>query len=386
MKRRAAALPALFLVLSFAVIPARPAEPPPVSDEAVFNRLADEGLAALYNLDYDGAEAKFREMETRFPDNPLSLYAVSTELWWELTNEFDEKNPSMERDFLAAADRAAAAARAYIKRTGDPDGRGHLCLGGALGLKARWEAIQGQWLSAYSNGKKAFKLQEKAIAINPNMYDAYLGVGIFHYYAATLSSVVKVLAHFIFGGNKQQGLDEIRLSMEKGRFSRTAAQLFMVGILINNEKDPPAALALLQEGRREFPRSPFFQLLEMLILDEAKDWDGLDREARDFLARVDRGQPFYRPEYRHRALWSQGNAALGRGDARRAIEIYDGILAQYPLEDRWLTMTFLNRGRAHDRLGEREKAIADYNEVLKRRNVWQLHDKAKALLKTPDRA
>jgi tetratricopeptide (TPR) repeat protein len=77
---------------------------------------------------------------------------------------------------------------------------------------------------------------------------------------------------------------------------------------------------------------------------------------------------------------------LGRGDARRAIEIYDGILAQYPLEDRWLTMTFLNRGRAHDRLGEREKAIADYNEVLKRRNVWQLHDKAKALLKTPDRA
>jgi hypothetical protein len=49
-------------------------------------------------------------------------------------------------------------------------------------------------------------------------------------------------------------------------------------------------------------------------------------------------------------------------------------------------MTFLNRGRAHDRLGEREKAIADYNEVLKRRNVWQLHDKAKALLKTPDRA
>jgi tetratricopeptide (TPR) repeat protein len=385
MKRRAA-VSTLALVLSFAAPPARPADSPPVSDDAVFNRLAEEGLTALYNLDYDGAEAKFQDMETRFPDNPLSLYAGATELWWQLTNEFDEKNPSMEKDFLAAADRAADAAHAYIKRTGDPDGRGNLCLGGALGLKARWEAIQGQWLSAYFHGKKAFKLQQKAIAINPNLYDAYLGVGIFHYYAATLPSAVKVLAHFIFGGNKQQGLDEIRISMEKGRFSRTAAQLFMVGILINNEKDPSAALALLRAGRREYPRSPFFQLLEMLVLEEVKDWDGLDRESRDFLARVDRRQPFFRPEYRHRALWSLGNAALGRGDARRAVEIYDGILADYPLEDRWLTMTYLNRGRAYDRLGEREKAIADYSEVLRRRDVWQLHDKAKTFLKTPDHA
>jgi tetratricopeptide (TPR) repeat protein len=359
-------------------------ETPPSTDAAVQNRLIEDGLRSLYFLDYPSAEASFRTLTEQFPDSPLGPYATAMSLWWELTNDYDESNPVLEKRFLAAADRAADVARADIKKTDDPTGEAHLCLGGALGLQARWEAIQGEWLSAYRHGKQAFKAQKRAIDINPAAYDAYLGVGIFHYYTATLPAVVKILAKLIFGGNKQQGLDEIRIAMDKGRFSRTAAKLFMVGILVNNEKTPAAAMPLIDEGRKEYAGSPFFDLLAMLVLDEAKDWPALEKEARMFLAKVDKGEKFYDPKYRHRAQWSLGNAILGKGDARAALALYDQILSGNPPDDRWVTMTYLNRGRTHDRLGERDAAVADYDVVMKRRNVWQLHDKASAFLDTPD--
>ncbi len=386
-KRRAAA----FFAALFLTVPAlrgveldAVAVNPAVARAAEYDRLIREGLRALYYLDYASARARFQELTDEFPESPMGAYATATAVWWELTNEFDEKNPALEKEFLDAAGKSAQAARAALKK-GDPTGEASLCLGGALGLQARWEAINGQWLSAYRHGRQAFKDQKKAIEINPQMYDAYLGVGIFHYYTATLPAVVKVLAKLIFGGNKQEGLSEIQTAMEKARFSRTAARLFLVGIYINNEKDPRRALALVREGRQEFSGSPFFQLLEMLTLEETHDWDDLERESRDFLARIDRKEPFYSPAYAHRGLFSLGNSFLGRGRPAEAMEIYNRILKEFPSEDRWVTMTYLNRGRAHDRLGERDLALADYNAVLKRRDVWELHEKAEKYIETADR-
>lgn len=360
------------------------ADPAPAA-QAGQDALIEQGLHALYYLDYAGSKKIFQEMRDRFPESPMGDYAMATALWWELTNAFDEKNPSLEKDFLAAAARAADTARTKIKDSGDPNGLAHLCLGGSLGLTARWEAIGGEWLAAYRHGRQAFKAQEKAIEINPRMYDAYLGVGIFHYYTATLPAVVKVLAKLMFGGNKQQGLDEIRVAMDKGQFSRTAARLFMVGILVNTEKKPQEALVLVREGRRQHEGSPFFQLVEMMVLEETKDWDTLESQAKDFLARVERGEPFYDKNLTHRALFSLGNAALGRGRPEEALALYDRILSEFPSEDRWITWTLLNRGRAHDRLLERKAAEADYRAVLARRDVWGMHERAKGYLKAPDK-
>jgi hypothetical protein len=356
----------------------------PLRAQAPKDALIEEGLRALYYLDHARAKSAFGRLQKEFPESALGDYALATALWWELTNEFDESDPALEKEFLAAARRATETARARIK-AGDPDGEARLCLGGALGLEARWEAIGGEWLAAYRHGRAAFKAQEEAIAVNPQMYDAYLGVGMFHYYAATLPAVVKVLAKLMFGGNKQQGLEEIRAAMEKGRFSRTAARLFLVGITVNNEKKPLEALELVRQGRKEYPGSPFFQLVEMMVLEEAGRWDELEKEAKDFLARVETGEPHYRRTLAHRALFCLGNAALGRKDPEAAVAIYDRVIREAPSQDRWVTWTYLNRGRARDRLWEREAAEKDYREVLARRDVWGLHDRAKAHLKKPDR-
>ncbi len=353
----------------------------PTVDEHM-NQAIDTALADLYNLDFEKAKGGFRQMTLDYPGHPIGPYGLTTALWWELTNEYDEKNAALEKEFLTASDHIVLVTKEAIK-AGDPSGINRLCLGGALGLRARWDAIQGHWLAAYRNGKRAFDLQSEAIRLNPELYDAYLGPGIFHYYVAVLPSAAKFFAHMVFGGSKAQGLEEIRLSMDKGRFSRTAARLFLVNIYTNNEKDPATALALLREGREEYPDSPFFHFVELLVLEEARDWDALETGAQDFLERIKAGHRHYGPLLEHRGLFALANSYLGKRDTDKALALYTRILKDFPYEDRWISMTYLNRGKSFDLLGRREEALADYRAVLKRRDVWQLHDKAKALVRRP---
>lgn len=349
---------------------------------AQFEQLAHQGLRDLFNLNYAGAQKNFNALESLFPDNPLGPYSQTTVMWWELTNEFDEKNPLLERRFLNKANRTIALCRKLLKKNGDPTGDVHLCLGGALGLKARWEAIQSRWIKAYFDGKDAYDAQREAIKINPQLYDAYLGVGIFHYYTATLPAVVKVLAKLVFGGNREQGISEIRLAMTKGRFSRTAAQLFLVGIY-SGEKNYAEALALARDGRKEYPQSPFFHFLELLLLESDGQAEALRAGALDYLDRIKKGESCYFEKYTHRGLYALANSYLLEKRAQEALAIYDDILAKYRLEDRWISLTYLHRGEAHDLLGEREKALADYRAVLSRRNVWEIHDQARRLIEKP---
>ncbi|MGQ0645897.1 MAG: tetratricopeptide repeat protein [Elusimicrobiota bacterium] len=345
--------------------------------------LLQAGLDALYNLDYAESRRQFQAVIARHPEDAVGHYAMATAIWWELTNEFDEKNDALEKDFVAAVDGAVETAKKAIE-AGDPQGEAHLSLGGALGLRSRWDAIQSRWVRAYFNGKGAYNAQKKALDLNPELYDAYLGVGIFHYYTATLPSVIKVLAKLVrLRGDKERGLREIRLAMEKGFFSRTAAKLFLVGIYGNREKKPLEALALVRESRREYPRSSFFHFLEMLTLENAAQWETLRREALDYIARVEGGDPSYRAHYLHRGRYAEGNSYLGEGRAEEALKIYEDVLRRFSHDDRWISFTYLNRGKALDLLGRREEALESYREVLKRRDVWELHDKTKDLMAKP---
>jgi tetratricopeptide (TPR) repeat protein len=357
-----------------------PAETTPPSAQDV---LIEGGLTDLYNLQYAAARKKFTQLSEKFPDQPLGAYALAMALWWELTNEFDEQNDALEKEFLATVDRAVSQSTAALPR--DDDGSALLCLGGALGLRGRWDAIQGHWIKAYRDGKRAFNAQRDAIKKNPHLYDAYLGVGIFHYYTATLPAVVKVLARFIFGGNKAEGLAEIRLAMTKGKFSRTAARLFLAGITLNNEKDPAGALALVRDGRKEYPRSSFFHFLELLMLEGAGDWPALKEGAEDYIAKTETKDPFYSPNHLHRGYYMRANSRLGAGDPTGALEEYDALLARFTVEDRWMTLALLHRGMAHDALGKREEALKNYRAVLTRRDVWELHNQARTLIRKPYR-
>ena len=55
-------------------------------DRARFDRARTEGFEALYNLDYETARARFKELARLYPDHPAGSQFLAASLWLETLN------------------------------------------------------------------------------------------------------------------------------------------------------------------------------------------------------------------------------------------------------------------------------------------------------------
>lgn len=344
-------------------------------DEAVVSR----GLDALYMSDYDGAERTFSEALKDRPGDPVLSLGLATAAWWRMENDFASPGSPEEKAFSAAVKQAVADA----KRAEDGDGRAeaYLCLGAAYGLRGRWEAAQHRWFSAYFDGRRAYRNARKAVKLDPELYDAYLGIGAFDYYVDTLSRFVRSFA-FTTGGGRALGLSELHLAT-RGRFSGVAAKLLLVGIDWTFEKDPQRAWKTLEELHQKYPGSPLIDAMRLIGLFHLRDAAGLKNEARIFLDKVERGAPFFRPADRSAGRYFLGLGEQLSGQYEQAVKEYEAALKDLPEKHRWRSMLHLFIGECRDLMGRREDAVASYRQALKDRSLWGVPRYARYLLKRP---
>lgn len=339
-------------------------------------KIVEDGMNALYRCDYDGAEKTFQEPMQAHPGDPVYSLGYATSLWWRVENDFALPGSPEEQRFFAAVSHAINDAKAYKK---SDKAEALLYLGAAEGLKGRREASNKHWFSAYLDGRRSYKNETRAISLNPELYDAYLGIGAFDYYVATLGRFLRMFA--FAGGDKAKGLSELRLAAAHGRFSRIAAKLLLVGIDWTFEKDPKAAWDMLQEVTKEYPDSPLIRSMRLIGLYHLRDVEGLKREAREFLARCDAHAPFYRPMDRAGALYFLGVGEQLSGEPAKAIEDYQEAMKDVPQGQRLRGLLELFIGESLDLQGKREEAKASYKQALREPPFWGVPRYARYLLK-----
>lgn len=345
--------------------------------------VVDRGLDALYALDHATAEREFRKALEAEPESPVFSLGLAASAWWRMENSFALPGSPEERAFVAALEAAIGKAKKARDREGTAES--YLYLGAGYGLRGRWRAANKHWLGAYLDGRRAYRNARKAVKLDPRLYDAYLGLGAFDYYVATLSRFVRALS-FASGGDRQEGLRELRLAAEQGEFSGVAAKLLLVGIHWTFEKDPRAAWKLLEEVHERYPRSPMVLAMRLLGLFHLRDAQRLKKEARAYLEKAEKGEDFFSPIDR-----SVGRCFLGlgeqlAGDYPRALEEYAAALEAVPPGHKWRSVIRLFMGEALDLLGRREEAVASYRAALKEPPLWGVPRYAKRLLKHPFKA
>ena len=69
--------------------------------------------------------------------------------------------------------------------------------GSAYLYNGRWYGETGSWLKAFWYGRKGANYLEKVIKKAPDYYDAYYGLGMYHYYADVLPKFIKASFFFI---------------------------------------------------------------------------------------------------------------------------------------------------------------------------------------------
>lgn len=107
----------------------------------------------------------------------------------------------------------------------------HYYLGGVYGnIGLHYLAKKSYW-KAYTNGRKGKNYLEKAIKLDPNFIDAYLGLGMFQYYADMLSNYLKPLLFIMrLNGDREKGLRNIKNAVINSSFSQIEAAYFLAKV------------------------------------------------------------------------------------------------------------------------------------------------------------
>jgi hypothetical protein len=142
-------------------------------------------------------------------------------------------------------------------------------LGNAYFFLARNFAEQGKGLKAGTTGKKLEKPMKQALAKDPSRKEAYLALGAFHYFAG---NTPKILAPFkkLLGihGNKKEGLEELRKSLEGEHPFLWQTRYALVEIYSNPENNPDQALIQLAPFEEHFPRNPVIPMKKGYIFEK----------------------------------------------------------------------------------------------------------------------
>jgi tetratricopeptide (TPR) repeat protein len=338
------------------------------------------GLNALYNLKFEEAERIFNELKPQEEAHPMVAFGLTSVHWWRLSVYVLESDPKESAPFLKSVQECIRVSKDMVDK-GDSTGEGYLCLGGAEGLLGRWEAANRKWMPAYFKGKSAYKHLRSALKANPEMYDANMGLGIFDYYVATLPALVRVLAFLGQSGDKQKGLDELHVGGTQGTYARTPSLLFLVNIYSSLENQPDKALSILADLRKEYPKSPFIQMLTVVALYNHRSVDELAAEAQEFQARVKNGT--YPPEFATQADFSEALVYFKKRDWPGALKMFDAAIKAGTVKDPFFTWATLYKGYVLDLLGRRDEAVKQYNDVLSQIRRWGAHDNAELRLKHP---
>ena len=128
-----------------------------------------------------------------------------------------------------------------------------------MGLRADYLAlIEKSNLAALSEMKTGREKAERLLAAHPEMKDAYLAVGVENYMLSLKPAPVRwVLRMAGAQTDKDQGIRQLTLTAEKGRYLRPfARRLLAVAAVCDHNKD--RARVLLAGLVQEFPRNQLY--------------------------------------------------------------------------------------------------------------------------------
>ena len=233
---------------------------------------ARHGLGLLYSARPDDAIADFRQVQAADPASPLGYILEAEARWWKIYceacqikwNTIDAwERPKIAADdpYLALAEKAVSLAESHIAQADSPEMQ--LYAGIGWGLRARLLGLRGDRRGTARAGVNARMHLLRCLQLDPQMADAYTGLGLYNYYVDTLSAMARVLRFFmgIPGGSKTEGIRQLETAMEKGDLTRVEARFYLARDLRTYDQAYARSLEIFTPLVQEFPRNPVFELL-----------------------------------------------------------------------------------------------------------------------------
>jgi len=265
------------------------------------------------------AVEEFKKLIQLFPEDPIGYFYVSATLQ---TMMDDYRNYSHMDEFNKYMNLAIKTGERR-KKGGNLTAYDCLYLGGAIGFRGINKGLTGNWFGAFVDGLKGKGYLERALKLDPELYDVYYGLGTYHFWKSLKAKIFWWLP--FVADNRQMGIDMIKLSIEKGKYAKEDAKLALVRIYVEN-KEYENAFAMTDELRKTHPNKPFLLWLLGRAQLETQMFEGAINTYKSLLEALT-SSPYYHPagevECRyHLALAYYENKDLDKSSAQ-----VDSILA-----------------------------------------------------------
>ncbi len=239
---------------------------------------AGQAFARMYNFDFAGARAIVDRQIAQDPDVALAyavkaatymfselyrLKILQTEFFQDDDRVVDRRSlkpdPAARDEFYRYIDKARERANARLAT--HPDDREALfalCM--SSGLVTDFAAlVERRRFGAFTLAKQTQAYVLKLLALNPPYYDAHLTAGSAEYVIGSLYFFVRWFVHIDgIEGNKQKGVEHLRIVAERGRYYGPFARV-LLAVIAFREKRPQDAETLMAGLSADFPENPLFR-------------------------------------------------------------------------------------------------------------------------------
>ena len=290
----------------------------------------DEVIAMVqddtYDCRYDDALAGANKIIRACPLEPQGYLYKCGVCWKMLEDGCVSSKDSAKQEIMALIDKAAGIANEELQ-SDHSNVKAHFYYATSLLYRAGFAAVNHDWFSVLSDGGKAKQMLEKTIELDSSFYDAYSGLGAFNYYSARIPWYVKPVALVLgVSGDKEKGIAELKMALRYGNYSRTEAAVFLGSVVYVNDEDYADAISMMSRLHSQYPDN----------VDFVRDLCHDNYELRNYVEVVRL--------------------------ADESLRIHNGF---GPCHQESLCVIRFYRGKSYEKLNEKQKAIADFEIVVK---------------------
>jgi hypothetical protein len=377
--------------------------------------LQERGSEALFNLDYEVARQKFKEMVRLYPDDPTGPHMLATTLWLETLNQArrlqaaiystqsfyaateDRPDPRVLQEFRDLTRQATQLARARLQHN-PRDPQTLYMLGATESLRASFAAtVERRFIAALRSGSSGVDTHRDVIKLDPTFHDAELTIGLYDYIVGTLRLPVRMLASIAGAhGSKKRGIQTLERVAKEGQWTRDDAKVLLIAIY-KKEKRFPVALALSRELQEKYPSNYLFRLetADTLVSQAAierqtsktKEAEKMESEALSTFEAMlhERSAAGTVPRALDLIHFRYGEAYLLMGQPQSAAGEFLAATTVRGADAGTVSRAHLRAAQSFDLAGKRNEALAEYRVVLSRPNIYDSYDQARRGQKEPYR-
>ena len=341
------------------------------------HRMVEAGLDYMYDLEYTSADSVFTKLSIDFPDHPAGYFLLALTDWWRIKPNIadDAAVKRYSKSFNERLNRTISVADQRLDENSS-DIIGLFFKGAAYGYRARLKSTYKpdvtslpDWFAIFKDADVGRKMLLECQRLAPSNSDVLLGSGLFNYYVDAMPEKYPILkAVSLPQGDKEIGLQMLRISAKNALYAKVEADYALLEILTNIEKKFTEAVQIAERLYTKYPNNPDFHKYYARNLYYTGNYAKAETVWKDLLRRVKARQNGYELSLVRQGLYYLGDIKIRQNDPEMAITILkEAVKVNKRLDEEesgYYVASLLKLGNAYDKAGKRSEAKEMYEEVL----------------------